>query len=132
MKIRVHEFGANKVRDQNIIALYRKVFGTYRGRVVLCHMLTELGFFSTLPPLDETKAAWMDYARRLLRLCGVWNEDYKLEIVKELLAGEPGELKPMGWLERILKLGLKLGSEGNPTIGKARQGRRRSHARTGK
>jgi hypothetical protein len=53
--------------------LYRKVFGTPEGQIVIAHMLTELHFFDEIIE-DPEEIALSNYARRLLMHCRIWNE----------------------------------------------------------
>jgi len=64
--------------------LYRRVFGTPDGKRVLAHVLTELGFFDTAVQ-DEREMGRQDYARRLLWLIGVTDEQNIMGIVDGLL-----------------------------------------------
>lgn len=57
---------------RKVIEKYRSVFGTRDGRTVFTHMLQELGFFDPDPGNDFDRGQ-QDFAKRLLRLCGVWD-----------------------------------------------------------
>lgn len=113
--IRRHIFGNDAKNDAEVVQMYRAVFGTAHGQLVLTHMLTELGFFGTTIGLSETEWAWLDYSRRLLRLCGIWNDDYKVKMLMTAMeATTDKKFNPISYIKRLFRLGLKKGSEGNP------------------
>ena len=67
---------ANRV----IMDKYRKLFSSQIGRDVLADMLTELGFFDYSSD-DPMERGQQEYAKRLLRMCGIWKADHRRQIV---------------------------------------------------
>jgi hypothetical protein len=61
----------NEEEDRKLMQDYRNTFTSPTGKKVLCHMLTELGFFDQVLETEEEKAR-ADYAKRLLMLCGIF------------------------------------------------------------
>jgi len=62
---------------------YRVVFSDPSGRVVLLDMLTELGFFDEIVP-NTDGLILQNYARKLLKHCGIFKEVNKKLFVEEL------------------------------------------------
>lgn len=74
-------FGQDKKRDKDVVDMFRRIFDTDIGRKVLAFMLAELGFFDTAADKDLGEHAKQDYAKRLLRLCGIFNVANVQEVV---------------------------------------------------
>lgn len=66
--------------------LYRKVFETYDGQLVLTHMLTELGYFSLAD--SESEVVLQNYAKKLLQNCGILTRMnvYDLDLIKAMMS----------------------------------------------
>jgi hypothetical protein len=60
------------------------VFTTHEGRVVLKHILTELGLFDIVQD-TEAERARADYAKRLLFILGIWKPESISGVVDALL-----------------------------------------------
>ncbi len=78
-------------KRDDIVMLYRRVFNTEMGREVLANMLDELGFFEQNDEGDSASVARLNFARRLLVLCG-WSfrtPDARVRAVEQLMAAEP-------------------------------------------
>lgn len=89
--------GHNRKRTREIIRLYRRVFSSPEGKEVLHHMMIELGFYDNLTGDDPHAIARQNYARRILRLCGIWNVDMTEEV-----------------LQSFFDIAIKPGAEGSP------------------
>lgn len=73
---------------------YRRVFGTPEGRIVLGHMLVELHFLDEVVDNSEEQGL-ANYARRLLKNCGIWNELNVNEIVNAFMDIHPKSKHPL-------------------------------------
>jgi len=80
-------FGRNKDKDKDIVKHYRNTFLSPSGKIVLAHMLTELGLFDQVLDTEAEKVR-ADYAKRILMLCGIWLPD-NIENVIEYLFKVP-------------------------------------------
>lgn len=80
--------------------LYRKVFESYEGRMVLTHMLTELGYFSLAD--NETEVVLQNYAKKLLQNCGILTRMnvYDLDLINAMMAIPLEKKKTEGSLRR--------------------------------
>ena len=68
------EFGHGDAKDElSIRWAYKAIFSSPQGKLVLKHMLVELGFFDT-DVRDERDMGRQDYSRRLLWILGVTDE----------------------------------------------------------
>jgi len=74
--------------------LYRSVFGTPEGQRVLAHMLQDMGFFADNVNTEEQMILF-NYAKTILRRCGVFPDDQKdapkMELVLQQLFSMPYE-----------------------------------------
>ena len=52
------------------IQLYSLVFGSADGQKVLCHLLTNLGFFKE--NLTDEEKILNNFAKKILRFCGIY------------------------------------------------------------
>lgn len=75
----------DKTAERELIADYRRTFGTDHGKRVLTHMLLELGVFKDTE-IQEGDVALMNYGRHLLRRLGVWEPHMAKDVVGHLLA----------------------------------------------
>lgn len=70
-----------------VTALYREVFSSESGRMVLAHMLVELHFFDEVDAALVNEEVYLrNYARKLLYRIGIWREQNIKEIVDKLFA----------------------------------------------
>jgi len=80
--------------------LYRSVFDSERGRMVLLDVLNDCGFFS-LADIDKPEdLARLNVARRILGKCGIW-ETVHAEDITQLLTTER---KPKTFVEALMRL----------------------------
>jgi hypothetical protein len=66
-----------------LIKQYRNTFGSNEGKVVLAHMLYELGLFEEVS-LSPEDMALKNYASRILRICG--GGDVKVDTIKNFIS----------------------------------------------
>ena len=64
--------------------IYRKVFGSHEGRLVLMDMLNDLDFFE-MEVESETKLVLQNYAKVILEKMGIWREHNAKRIADALL-----------------------------------------------
>jgi hypothetical protein len=74
--------------------LYRSVFGSLEGQRVLAHLLTDMKFFAD--NLHDSKdIAVAEYAKTILRRCGIFPDDPKdapkVELLVQTVFGMPYE-----------------------------------------
>lgn len=55
--------------------IYRRLFSSAEGMMVLSHMLANLGLFNEVAPEDPEEIARQNYARELLRTLGMLSGD---------------------------------------------------------
>ena len=67
---------------RNINELYRKVFSSHEGQMVLTDILNDCGYLSLQDMEDPSEIARLNVGRRILGKCGVWEDCYAEEIVK--------------------------------------------------
>jgi hypothetical protein len=72
--------------EEQMERLYRKVFGTVEGKLVLADILVDLGFFNTVNVTDQVEIGLQNFARMLLSKIGAWNAENVHNIVGTLLA----------------------------------------------
>ena len=68
--------------EDQLATLYRNVFGTGQGQIVLANMLVDLHFFDTV---EGEEVVLQNYARQLLDKIGVWRGENVARIVAGLM-----------------------------------------------
>lgn len=68
--------------DAEYNQMYRNVFGSDEGKLVLADILNTLGLFS----VDSVPVDGRDFAKVLLRRLGIWKPANQVDIVNALLA----------------------------------------------
>lgn len=63
--------------EKEVKEIYRRVFSSPEGMMVLSHMLAKLGLFNEVAPDDPEEIARQNYARELLRTLGMLSGDAK-------------------------------------------------------
>lgn len=81
----------DKKRDRELVQHYRNTFSSPSGKIVLCHMIAELGFFDQVTETEADKTL-ADYAKRILTLCGIFLPE-NIESVMEYLFKVPVQLE---------------------------------------
>jgi len=80
--------------------LYRSVFDSERGRMVLLDVLNDCGFFS-LADIDKPEdLARLNVARRILGKCGIWETVHAKDITNAFVV----ERNPKRFLRRLFRL----------------------------
>lgn len=72
---------ATEEEKEKINDLYRKVFGTHEGQLVLTDILNDCGYLSLQDMRDPSDIARLNVGRRILGKCGIWEECYAQEVV---------------------------------------------------
>ena len=80
--------------------LYRGVFDTERGRLVLLDILNDCNFFSLEDIEKPEDLARLNVARRILGKCGIWETVHAQEITGAMVT----ERNPKAFLRRLLRL----------------------------
>jgi hypothetical protein len=69
--------------EKEVKEIYRRVFSSTEGMMVLSHMLANLGIFNEVAPDDPEEIARQNYARELLRTLGMLSSD--AEDIRQLI-----------------------------------------------
>jgi hypothetical protein len=80
--------------------MYRSVFGSERGQIVLLDILTDCQFFSLADISSSEDLARLNVARRILGKCGIWETVHAEEITEALVQ----ERRPKEFLRRLFRL----------------------------
>jgi hypothetical protein len=80
--------------------IYRDVFSTERGQIVLIDILNDCGFYGLHDMVDKADIARFNVGRRILGKCGIWEPVHIEELTKILVE----ERKPRGLLRRLFQL----------------------------
>jgi len=70
--------------SDKLIEEYREVFSSLKGKRVLGHMLTEMGFFDEVNLDDKMAISLQNYAKHLLYRCGLIRSDVLYDVVSQL------------------------------------------------
>jgi len=70
--------------SEELIMAYREVFSTPKGKRVLAHMLTELGFFDEVDLDNKMAISLQNYAKHLLYRCGLIRGDIIYDFISLL------------------------------------------------
>ena len=79
--------------DEKKREIYRRVFGTVEGRVVLTDILNDLGHFAE--DLSEQDTALSNYAKTLLEKLGIW-QPHNLKRLVDAYMNMPYLATPVG------------------------------------
>lgn len=80
--------------------LYRSVFDSERGRMVLLDILNDCNFFSLEDITKVEDIARLNVARRILGKCGIWETVHAQDITRLLTT----ERKPKTFVEAMMRL----------------------------
>ncbi len=71
--------------EEKINKLYRRVFDTTEGVLVLSDILNDCGYLSLKDMKDPSDIARLNVGRRILGKCGIWEDCYAQEIVSKTI-----------------------------------------------